>query len=358
MERYIAIDNVCAWPCVTAAPDGTLLATLFNQPVHGACEGDTECWASEDEGRSWRRRGVVHPHEPGTNNGLNHAAGFGSDGDFVVIAMGRDNRPPAGQIRSATESRILPPVVCRSSDLGHTWRSEGSVEADPSWAHPPIPFGPLVHMDAETLAVPMHAGDGVYLYVSRDRGRAWSIASRVCSGDHNETCLLRTRDGRLLLASRTYGDQHLDLFISGDSGKTWETRGPLTLAGQIPGNLLQLRDGRILLTFGIRNPGLRGIGYRWSLDGGESWSRPGLLLDFGMITDGGYPSSVELADSTIVTAYYAGAVPAHLRYHMGVMRWRPEELKDPGAFEQSYAGGKLWSAHWGGARSFDPGHAL
>ena len=24
MERYIAIDNVCAWPNLTALPDGTL----------------------------------------------------------------------------------------------------------------------------------------------------------------------------------------------------------------------------------------------------------------------------------------------------------------------------------------------
>jgi len=26
MERYIAIDNVCAWPNLTVLPDGTLAA--------------------------------------------------------------------------------------------------------------------------------------------------------------------------------------------------------------------------------------------------------------------------------------------------------------------------------------------
>ena len=49
MERYLAIDNVCAWPILTHMPDGTVVATLFNQPTHGGWEGDVECWASGDE---------------------------------------------------------------------------------------------------------------------------------------------------------------------------------------------------------------------------------------------------------------------------------------------------------------------
>jgi len=53
MERYIAIDNVCAWPNLTQMPDGTIIATIFNQPTHGGWEGDVECWASEDDGRTW-----------------------------------------------------------------------------------------------------------------------------------------------------------------------------------------------------------------------------------------------------------------------------------------------------------------
>lgn len=358
MERYIAIDNVCDWPCLNVAADGTLLATLFNQPTHGGCEGDTECWASEDGGRSWERRGVVHPHAPGTNNGLNHAAGFAPDGDFVVVTNGRDNRPPVGQVRSAMDSRILPPLVCRSSDNGRTWRRDGEVEVVAGWENPPIAFGPIQRLDSDTLGMPIHADRNVYLSTSRDGGRNWKVSGPAAPGDYNETCLLRLAGGRLLMAARTYIDQHLDLFVSDDHGKTWVGRGPLTLPGQIPGNLLQLADGRILLTFGIRNLGLRGIGYRWSSDAGETWGRPGLLLDFGMITDGGYPCSVQLADSTIVTVYYAGAIPAHLRYHMGVLRWKPDELKDPGAFGQSYAGGKIWSRNWAGAQANDPGHEV
>ncbi len=36
MERYVAIDNVCAWPNLTLMPQGTLLAIIFSQPAHPA----------------------------------------------------------------------------------------------------------------------------------------------------------------------------------------------------------------------------------------------------------------------------------------------------------------------------------
>lgn len=355
MERYIAVDNVCAWPCLNLGPDGSLLATLFNQPHHGGCEGDTECWGSEDGGRTWTLRGTVYPHKAGTNNGMNHAAGFTGSGAFVVIASGRDDRPPVGAVRSFDQSRILPPVVCRSEDGGRTWREDGEVNFPPEWRTPPIAFGPIQDLGAGILGVPMHSDQNVFLFTSTDDGRTWQEFSRIAEGNYNETCLRVLKNGRLLVAARTYGDQHLELFVSDDRGVTWRARGPLTLAGQIPGNLLQMRDGRILLTFGIRNLGLRGLGYRWSADGGETWSRPGLLLNFEMITDCGYPSCVELADGTIVTAYYAGAIPAHWRYHMGILRWTLDALKDPAAFAQSYAGGAAWSADWAGSRSSEPG---
>ena len=38
--------------------------------------------------------------------------------------------------------------------------------------------------------------------------------------------------------------------------------------------------------------------------------------------DGGYPSTVELPDGTLVTAYYSNGIAQHRRYHMGVLRWR------------------------------------
>ena len=39
IERFVAIDNVCAWPNLTVLRDGTLVATIFNQPSHGSLSG-------------------------------------------------------------------------------------------------------------------------------------------------------------------------------------------------------------------------------------------------------------------------------------------------------------------------------
>ena len=104
--------------------------------------------------------------------------------------------------------------------------------------------------------------------------------------------------------------------------------------GQENANLLELHDGRLLPSFTSRIPGLFGVVLRISDDGGESWSRPCVLLSMPAgdwhKTDCGYPSSVQLADGTLVTAYYfgpkkpGGGLPWHNRYHMGVARWRPD----------------------------------
>jgi hypothetical protein len=168
MERYVAIDNVCAWPNLTMMPDGAIVATIFNQPAHGTCEGDVECWASEDGGRTWKLRGTPAPHEPATNR-MNVAAGLGCDGELVVLASG--------------------------------WYREGGFR---------------------TRVVP-----------------CWAC-------------------------------------ISADEGETW---GP-----------------------------------------------PMVLVNCDDASDGGYPSSVQLADGTVVTAYYANRVAQHRRYHMGVVLWKLEEM--------------------------------
>jgi hypothetical protein len=106
---------------------------------------------------------------------------------------------------------------------------------------------------------------------------------------------------------------------------TWASSGVASLAGQHPAHLLELSDGRVLLVYGLRNPGLYGVAARLSKDQGQTWGQPQILVDLGgSKVDCGYPASVQVEDGTIVTAYYAATVAAHHRYHMGVVRWKPE----------------------------------
>ena len=329
MERFIAIDNVCAWPNLTLMPDNRIVATIFNQPCHGRWEGDVECWVSSDEGRQWQLLGVPAPHEPGTNR-MNVAAGLAHDGTLIVLASGWDDKAPRGEEEPpAGFSTVLAPWVCRATADGRSWERTENV-AMPEGIPPLIPFGDIVRSPEGTLGVSgysWHESDrnSAYLLRSRDGGHTWGEPVVIGADDYNETDLLCLDEKHWLAAARTLQDGHLDLFVSEDAGFTWTCQGPLTLPRQHPAHLLELMDGRILLVHGIRNQGLYGVGARLSEDRGKTWSAPMLLVDLEDATDGGYPSSVQMKDGTIVTAYYCNRIRAHHRYHMGVLRWQAEE---------------------------------
>ncbi len=332
MERYIAIDNVCAWPNLTVLPDGTLAVAIYNQPVHGRWHGDVEVWVSTDDGRLWERRSAAAPGQP-PGNRMNVAAGCAANGDLIVIASGWSPVLEPGTDDPNFEflkRDCLDARVCRSADGGHTWERADTVplpdEAD-SWL---IPFGDIVE-GPEGLAASFYSAPAdeirntAWMLRSTDDGRTWGDGSIIAADDFNETDILHLGVGRWLAACRTYADAHVQLFVSDDDGRSWQDRGPLTLPGQCPSHLTRLADGRILFTFGIRNLGLRGVGVRFSDDEGGSWSAPRVLLSYEGATDGGYPSSSQREDGSIVTVYYANRTASHGRYHMGAARWELEE---------------------------------
>ena len=69
-----------------------------------------ECWASEDGGRTWQKRGTPIWHEPGTTR-YDVAAGLANSGDLIVLVAGRH----------LETGRLMHPWVCRSTDGGKTW---------------------------------------------------------------------------------------------------------------------------------------------------------------------------------------------------------------------------------------------
>lgn len=323
-QRFIAIDNVCAWPNLTRLPDRAIIATIFNQPTHGGWEGDVECWASVDDGRTWQLRGVPAVHESTTNR-MNVAAGLAHDGSLIVLASGWSRRNRPNDYSSPHEGEVLPSWVCRSSDGGTTWTKAETVELPDEAGFRGVPFGDIVNHPDGTLGVCLYggseAGNHASYFISRDDGLSWKRKSVIEGGDRNESTPLVLADGSILVAARTRNDQHLELHRSRDQGESWELLGPLTMSGQMPGHLLELGDGRILLSYGLRNKGLHGVGVRFSADQGRSWGQPRVIVNYQTEADGGYPSSVQVADGTIVTAYYCAGIESHQRYHMGVVRW-------------------------------------
>ena len=270
LERYLAIDNVCAYPSLTITGDGALLASIRNRPVHSGPDVDIECWASEDGGRFWKQRGVAAPHAPGTSQEQS-AIGIAHDGSIVVIAR---TDKYEGRIR-----RPLPLRVCRSRDGGRNWEWSNSVQAPVGVFHL-TPFGGVVRCPSNTLAfaafdirwreeiirktgrtfevMPIgEAAEAVcYIFFSKDDGRTWGEAARVAElGEarwFGSTSILPLKSGRWLAAVDKWS--HVALFESQDEGRSWIERGPLTVGGQRhrPGHLIQLADDRVLLTYALR----------------------------------------------------------------------------------------------------------
>jgi len=331
VERYVAIDNVCAWPNLTVLPDDTLAVAIYNQPVHGQWRGDVEVWVSTDDGLLWEKRGAAALGEPPAGNRMDVSAGCAANGDLIVISSGFSPVLEPGIYDPDFEFRgkFLDARVCRSADGGRTWERADTVplpgEGD-AWC---IPFGDIVE-GPDGLVSPFYSGPAddsrntAWILRSEDDGRTWGDGSIIAADDFNETAILHLGEERWLAACRTHVDAHMQLFASDDDGRSWQDRGPLSLPAQCPSHLTRLADGRILFTFAMRNLGLRAVAVRFSDDEGGSWSAPRVLLSYEGATDGGYPASSQREDGTIVTVFYSNRIPDHHRYHMGVARWRAD----------------------------------
>jgi hypothetical protein len=96
------------------------------------------------------------------------------------------------------------------------------------------------------------------------------------------------------------------MLYSDDAGRAWSKPAQLTRNGEHPADLTVLASGAVLLTFGRRIRPM-GCGALFSTDGGETWdTEHEVLLAGDGVRNGdlGYPSTVQLADRTIVTALY------------------------------------------------------
>lgn len=328
IQRFIAIDNVCAWPNLTLLPDGSINTTIFGQPSHGQIAGAAECWNSKD-GTFWTKSGIPAPNDPDTNR-MNVAAGLAKNGDLLVLCSGWTNvKQPQRPKQADFRDDILSTWVCRSSDGGKTWTQIKEFPApDAGWTHY-IPFGDIKQGADGALHVSCYGGEFTdpaestktkayrsWHFRSDDDGKTWKRTSVIGEGS-NETTLLHLGGTRWMAAARATA---MDLFISEDDGATWGAPQRVTERNEINGHLVRLKDNRIVLSYGSRVKEKTGVLVRFSSDEGKTWSEP-LRLASTLQSDCGYPSSVQRADGKMVTAWYSKGSVNHERYHMGVAIW-------------------------------------
>ena len=285
-------------------PDGTWLAA-------GACSW--EFWPASRREEAEARRLRIRPH-------------------------------PAGDDQIVVGSQRL--YAQWSTDRGQTWTRR-------EWVVPEcgvligLPRG-LVLQDGRTLLYPVREQDNDefrrqgHAWRSTDGGRSWSLRpfpAGVYQRTGNEAAFVETEPGRVLCLMRDFdrkgGTGYLLEMWSDDAGASW-SRPVQTPIWGYPPQLLRLADGRILCSYGYRRPPM-GIRACLSEDNGRTWlvqdelvlrddggTASGLRPDreSGRVTgsDLGYPTTRQLPDGSLFTAYYF--TDADGITHLAGTRWR------------------------------------
>ena len=210
--------------------------------------------------------------------------------------------------------------VMLSDDAGRTWRAP--VRVPLSTPHGPIRLagGDLLYLGKNGFNEGDQGGREIAAARSSDGGRTWRIAGSVplCEGTRNvnyhEPHVVELPDGRLLgmvrfqyagaddPAKGAQIDFSLFQTESSDGGLTWTPARPTGVYGSPP-HLLLHSSGAVVCVYGCRKPpyGQRAM---VSTDGGASWTSDLVIRSDGPDGDLGYPSSVEMADGSILTVCY------------------------------------------------------
>ena len=126
-------------PHLQVAPDGMLLALGYNSPAHTTLPADVDCWASDDGGRSWNKRGTAAPRPNAEANYCHWASGFTTKNELLVVVSGMDDAANKLGMRRPNAVRVF-----RSADFGKTWMMSGAFPAELPGGLKPYPFGSIV----------------------------------------------------------------------------------------------------------------------------------------------------------------------------------------------------------------------
>ncbi len=320
----------CGWPTVARRRGGQLVLVWSGGREEHVCPfGRVDYMTSDDDGQTWtwprtlldsaiddRDAGVLE-----TAKGTILVTTFTSLAYEPALAKaeksGGDKAWPAERLAAwrAAHNRLPPDE--RKADLGE-WMLR-STDGGRTWSprYPTIvnsPHGPIQLSDGRLL----YAGKQLWTSEKRvgvcesgDDGQTWKWLSEIPArrGDnasiYHELHAVEAAGGRIIVHIRNHNrtsDRETLQTESTDGGKTWSEPHAIGVWG-LPSHLLRLRSGHLIMTYGYRRPPF-GNQARLSTDHGKTWSEPLTISSDGAGGDLGYPSTVELADGSLLTVWY------------------------------------------------------
>jgi hypothetical protein len=216
--------------------------------------------------------------------------------------------------------------MLRSTDGGITWSAPYRVPVN-------SPHGPVAVSNGRLLYAgkDLWGGGAVGVCQSDDDGITWRWLARIpprpeddVKNYHELHMAEAASGGKLIAHIRNHNEANRNETLqteSADGGATWSIPRGIGVWG-LPSHLLRLRDGKLVMSYGYRREPF-GNQARVSRDDGSTWSDPVTLSSDGASRDLGYPSTVELADGSLLTAWYEklrtspGAVLRQLRWRLG-----------------------------------------
>ncbi len=221
--------------------------------------------------------------------------------------------------------RIGQSYTAISTDGGLTW-------SEPSAVPVTAPHGPTLGNDGRTLMYigalknPKSCGFedmkayNLYVIKSTDFGKSWKVEAELPfpykstngSGEKfifGEPYILQLRDGSYIAAARGqwgYDNDAMRVYLAySDDGRNWTDFKEVEGLVGAPAHFCQTKSGVLIMSYSYRvSPA--GSRARLSYDGGKTWSEEITLCVSATPNNGdlGYPSTVELDDGTLITAYY------------------------------------------------------
>jgi Neuraminidase (sialidase) len=314
LARYLICSTQGFFPVLVRTGAQALAVIYRTGGTHISASATLAVATSDDGGKCWSDPVEITPR---WEDSRNPAFGVNATEDLIAAywKAGLDcyeDTANGAEWRDWEPSGVAPTMfVRRSADHGRSWSGEWAYRSE--LLQSASPFGRIISARDGTLLLPIYGAprekrEGIrevsVLLRSRDGGLTWGDETLVTVG-HDETSYAFLPDGRLLAAARSESG-HVATLFSDDGGRSWSTPVPVTRDGEHPADLTVLASGAIQLTFGRRIRPL-GCGALFSADGGETWDsdHEALLAGDGVHNlDLGYPSTVQLADGTIITALY------------------------------------------------------